>query len=884
MSQVQTEFKISAKVTGAETIASLQGSVKRLASVSTLAGKELKDFKTHLGGLYGETLKVGRATKVTENQVRAQIAVLRDLKGQVDVTSDFYKKLANDIKAAEQRLASFNRTENKGQKRRQAMGKVAQGVGAVAGAAVFGGPEGAIGSLLGAPFGLPGMIAGGALGAQVGMIRKMAGESGSLAAEMKRLNIAMEAVAGSAGEYALALQSVDEIADEFNVKVSTSTRSFTKLLASVKGAGGDVEDTKIVFRSISAAIKATGGNAEDVKSALLAMSQIFSKSKVSAEELQGQLAERLPGAVTLFAAATNRTLPQLQKDLKDGVVDLNDVMKFMLRLYKEHRGAAEDMADSLDDAGARMDVALDRLSIAFGDFFKPVGAGFQTLITQMADMVTAAIESRAILKQLDDAGMGLTPGQKRGIDIRARAETYLKFKEKGLVSQTQAGPATQVWMAAKETFKNPSDTIFSPLALINYANNLNREVSNPRTVDTRKFAQDVSKRKAELHKQVAQELGVLATPPTGDGPTTFPGLTTEDKDKDKGGGGRTKTVRDNSKQLAKDERRQKELLAQARARLVIMQESNSQQKLELEIVEQIRRTRVQYNELLHPSIERTQTAKDAIEEQAAEAQKLILLKGKIDLEKLLNVEAQKNISAQRELNKAMEEYKEVFEEVSTRDNPFVGMRQGLEDFAESLGNLRDGFNDLTQTAIGGLLDGLTELATTGRLNFQKFARDMMRELAEILIRQIAVASLMKAIGLVKPDKKMPSPDAMNNLFNPTVSAAKGAAFGTEGQIPVTGYAKGGVFNKITPFAYGGSFEKLGVLGEAGPEAVMPLKRGRDGRLGVEGGGDTNVVVNVDATGSTVEGNENDGRKLGQAISVAVRTELVKQRRPGGLLA
>ena len=45
------------------------------------------------------------------------------------------------------------------------------------------------------------------------------------------------------------------------------------------------------------------------------MSQVFGKGKVSAEELQGQLGERLPGAVTKFAQATGRTLPQLAKVL-----------------------------------------------------------------------------------------------------------------------------------------------------------------------------------------------------------------------------------------------------------------------------------------------------------------------------------------------------------------------------------------------------------------------------------------------------------------------------------------------------------------------------------------------------------------------------------------
>jgi hypothetical protein len=50
------------------------------------------------------------------------------------------------------------------------------------------------------------------------------------------------------------------------------------------------------------------------------------------------------------------------------------------------------------------------------------------------------------------------------------------------------------------------------------------------------------------------------------------------------------------------------------------------------------------------------------------------------------------------------------------------------------------------------------------------------------------------------------------------------------------------------------------------------------------GGDVNVVVNVDAKGSSVEGDQSQAKALGNAISAAVQSELVKQKRPGGLLA
>ena len=73
-----------------------------------------------------------------------------------------------------------------------------------------------------------------------------------------------------------------------------------------------------------------------------------------------------------------------------------------------------------------------------------------------------------------------------------------------------------------------------------------------------------------------------------------------------------------------------------------------------------------------------------------------------------------------------------------------------------------------------------------------------------------------------------------------------------------------------------------LVGERGPEIFTP---------GVSGmitpnhalGGSTNIVVNVDASGSSVEGDEQSGRELGRMISVAIQSELIKQKRPGGLL-
>ena len=89
-----------------------------------------------------------------------------------------------------------------------------------------------------------------------------------------------------------------------------------------------------------------------------------------------------------------------------------------------------------------------------------------------------------------------------------------------------------------------------------------------------------------------------------------------------------------------------------------------------------------------------------------------------------------------------------------------------------------------------------------------------------------------------------------------------------GELASGGMAKGG---------------KSYLVGERGPELFTP---------GVSGmvtpnhalGGSTNIVVNVDASGSSVEGDEQQGKELGRLISVAIQSELIKQKRPGGMLA
>ena len=91
---------------------------------------------------------------------------------------------------------------------------------------------------------------------------------------------------------------------------------------------------------------------------------------------------------------------------------------------------------------------------------------------------------------------------------------------------------------------------------------------------------------------------------------------------------------------------------------------------------------------------------------------------------------------------------------------------------------------------------------------------------------------------------------------------------------------------LLPRANGGPVKKGGnfLVGEKGPELFVPKRSGTiipNDKLA--GGGSTNISVNVDASGSSVQSNEQQGKELGRVISAAIQSELIKQRRPGGLL-
>ena len=160
----------------------------------------------------------------------------------------------------------------------------------------------------------------------------------------------------------------------------------------------------------------------------------------------------------------------------------------------------------------------------------------------------------------------------------------------------------------------------------------------------------------------------------------------------------------------------------------------------------------------------------------------------------------------------------------------------------------------------------------------KVAEQMKRVYAEIgsTIKSGVVDAISSAVEGTKTLGEVAS-NVLRNIANRLLDL--GVAFGLNGLFPgsslfpnpLTGKANGGVVGAGRPY----------LVGERGPELFVP---GAQGNIVPNNAmGSTSVVVNVDASGTEVQGNQGGADQLGRLIGAAVQAELIKQKRPGGLL-
>ena len=177
--------------------------------------------------------------------------------------------------------------------------------------------------------------------------------------------------------------------------------------------------------------------------------------------------------------------------------------------------------------------------------------------------------------------------------------------------------------------------------------------------------------------------------------------------------------------------------------------------------------------------------------------------------------------------------------------------------------LADGIANTIGQGMASAFDSLIQGTENFGASLRKIASGVLTDIANQLLRVLVINQAINAIS------NLFGPKTGGNFlpgvkFNP-------ATFSMPSLLP--GRATGGSVTGGQPY----------LVGERGPELFMPGRSGGIAPSGSFGGGPT-VVVNVDASGTSVQGNQPEGQALGRAVAAAVQAELIKQKRPGGILA
>ena len=177
---------------------------------------------------------------------------------------------------------------------------------------------------------------------------------------------------------------------------------------------------------------------------------------------------------------------------------------------------------------------------------------------------------------------------------------------------------------------------------------------------------------------------------------------------------------------------------------------------------------------------------------------------------------------------------------------------------------------ITTPVTNNLLDSITSVVAGTKTAEQAFA-DFLRSIASMLAdaaKQMIATYI--AIGIARMFAGVPKMSGGEAI---DITAVNEGTVNSLGGLNFGGYRANG--GKTTP---GNAY----MVGERGPELFVPRTSGAI--VPNHAMGSANVTVNVDASGSSVEGSADEAAQLGKAIGVAVQQELIKQKRPGGLLA
>ncbi|WP_372938532.1 tape measure protein [Seonamhaeicola sp.] len=212
-----------------------------------------------------------------------------------------------------------------------------------------------------------------------------------------------------------------DLAEEAGVDILGLQKSYTKFFAAAKTTNLTLAETQDIFRQTAKAGAVLGLSTDDINGSMKALEQILSKGKVQAEEIRGQLGERLPGAFQILAKSMGLTTAQLSKQLELGNVLSDEVLPgFAKELAKTYSLDAVNRVNTLT-------ASQNRLGNSWTDFVRSLD-GSQGTLTKIFSFVIDGLAS--IVKGFTDINTSVDDFNKK-ISSNAVTQQASRYKELG---------------------------------------------------------------------------------------------------------------------------------------------------------------------------------------------------------------------------------------------------------------------------------------------------------------------------------------------------------------------------------------------------------------------------------------------------------------------
>ncbi|ADH91616.1 phage tape measure protein [Ancylobacter novellus DSM 506] len=179
------------------------------------------------------------------------------------------------------------------------------------------------------------------------------------------LRASLKAITGGSAAADREMKFIGETADRLGLELLSAGQAYSSLLAATQGTNLAGEETRSIFTAVAGAMSALGKSAADTEGALQAVQQMVSKGTVQAEELRGQLGERLPGAFRIAAESLGLTTAQLSKLLEKGGLAADDLLPRLADRLNELYGS--DRRSTLVTEMNRLNNAVTELYTTIAD-------------------------------------------------------------------------------------------------------------------------------------------------------------------------------------------------------------------------------------------------------------------------------------------------------------------------------------------------------------------------------------------------------------------------------------------------------------------------------------------------------------------------------------